>query len=270
MKKTALTVTILSVLGTLAYAGSAEPSGKEMKQVAPPPPSCFDWSGPYVGLFGGYKFSVVDPDLDLVGDWEQSGLRDFRQRVDSAGSQDLDNDGGELGGLVGYNWQFGCWVFGVEAAGGYLWARDSNNSGTIFSDTEFDNAQVRTSFKTHYLFTFAPRFGYAFGKWLPYVTGGLAVGDLDFSQHVDLTFPNEGRVASEGGSDRETNAGWMVGGGLQYALCGHWSIRAQYQYIDLGSRHFNSDFPDGFSDFPAQHDVQLREHNASVAIMYQF
>ena len=272
MKKTALIVTILSVLGTLAYAGSAEVSGKEMKQVAPPPPpSCFDWSGPYVGLFGGYKFSSVDPNLTLEGDWEESGLRDFRQRVDSAGSQDLDNDGGELGGLVGYNWQSGCLVFGFEAAGGYLWARDSHDSGTIFSDTEFDNAQVRTSFKTHYLFTLAPRFGYAFGKWLPYVTGGLAVGDLDFSQHVDLTFPREGRIASEGGEERQTNAGWMVGGGLQYALCGNWSIRAQYQYIDLGNIQFASNFrnPD-FRDFPAHHDVQLREHNASVAIMYKF
>jgi outer membrane immunogenic protein len=239
-----------------------------MKQVAPPPPSCFDWSGGYVGLFGGYKFSVVDPNLALEGDWEQSGLLDFRQRLDSAGSRDLDNDGGELGGLVGYNWQFGCWVFGIEGAGGYLWARDSNNSGTIFSNTEFANAQVRTSFETHYLFTFAPRFGYAFGKWLPYVTGGLAVGDLDFTQHVILT--EEGRIASEGGNDHETNAGWMVGGGLQYALCGNWSIRAQYQYIDLGSIQFNSDFPNELSDFPAHHDVQLREHNASVAIMYKF
>lgn len=271
MKKTALTVTILSILGTLAYAGSPEPSGKEMKQVAPPPPAgCFDWSGAYVGVFGGYKFSVVDPNLKLEGDWNFSFLHDFRHRVESAGSQDLDNDGGELGGLVGYNWQFGCWVFGVEAAGGYLWAQESNNSGTIFSDTEFDDAQVRSSFKTHYLFTLAPRFGYAFGKFLPYVTAGLAVGDLDFTQHVALTFFDEGRIASEGGSDRQTNAGWMVGGGLQYALCGHWSIRGQYQYIDLGNAQFNSDFPGEFRGFTAQHDVQLREHNASVAIMYQF
>ena len=269
MKKTALIVTILSILGTLAYAGPAEVSGKEMKQVAPPPPSCFDWSGPYVGLFGGYKFSSVDPNLALEGDWEESFLRDFRQRVESAGSRDLDNDGGELGGLVGYNWQSGCLVFGFEAAGGYLWARDSKNSGTIFSDTEFPNAQVRTSFKTHYLFTLAPRFGYAFGKWLPYVTGGLAVGDLDFSQQVILT--DVRRIAGEGGSDRTTNAGWMVGGGLQYALCGNWSIRAQYQFIDLGSIQFSSNFRNSdFRDFPSRHDVQLREHNASVAIMYKF
>jgi opacity protein-like surface antigen len=34
----------------------------------------------------------------------------------------------------------------------------------------------------------------------------------------------------EGGQTRQTNAGWFVGGGLQYALTEHWSVRAQYEY----------------------------------------
>jgi len=275
MKKTALTVAILSVLGTLAYGGTAAVSGKEMQQVAPAPPPCCDWSGGYVGLFGGYKFSVVDTNLDLSGEWDQEGLHDFHHRLESVGSQDLDNDGGELGGLVGYNWQFGCWVLGVEAAGGYLWAKDSNTSPVIPSNTEFDDAEVRTSFKTEYLFTLAPKFGYAFGNFLPYVTAGLAVGDLIFQQNVRLIEQTEGgpeHFATEGGEDSENRAGWMVGGGLQYCLTAHWSVRAQYQYIDLGSEHFVSDFSHtGESSlFPAHSDVELREHNASVAIMYKF
>jgi outer membrane immunogenic protein len=285
MKKTALTVAILSVLGTLAYAGTAAVSGKEMQQVAPAPPPCCDWSGGYVGLFGGYKFSVVDTNLDLSGLWDSLDLErfhDFHNRVESAGSQDLDNDGGELGGLVGYNWQFGCWVLGVEAAGGYLWAKDSNTTPVIPSNTMFPDAEVRTSFKTEYLFTFAPKFGYAFGNFLPYVTAGLAVGDLIFQQNVRLIFEGQGERfghGTEGGEDSENRAGWMVGGGLQYCLTAHWSVRAQYQYIDFGSEHFVSTFGGPFGniteggplhDFPAHSDVELREHNASVAIMYKF
>jgi len=275
MKETALTVAILSVLGTLAYAGTAAVSGKEMQQVAPAPPPCCDWSGGYVGLFGGYKFSVVDTNLDLSGEWDQEGLHDFHHRVESAGSQDLDNDGGELGGLVGYNWQFGCWVLGVEAAGGYLWAKDSNTSPVIPSNAEFPDAEVRTSFKTEYLFTFAPKFGYAFGNFLPYVTAGLAVGDVIFQQNVRLVEHFDDfhfHDGTEGGEDSENRAGWMVGGGLQYCLTAHWSVRAQYQYIDLGSEHFGSNFHHSeVSDvFPAHSDVELREHNASVAIMYKF
>jgi len=265
MKKTALIVTILSFLGTLAYAGSAEVSAKEMKQVAPAPaPGCFDWSGLYIGGFGGYKFSSVDLNLNLNGDW--NFFPDAQHRGESAGSGDLDNSGGELGALLGYNWQFGCWVVGVEAAGGYLWARDSSDSGPIFTDEEPFDFHIRSSFKTNFLFTLAPRFGYAFGNWLPYVTGGLAVGDLDFEQTIDPFVS----VAPSTGHDKELKAGWMVGGGLQYALTTRWSVRVQYQFIDLGSLDFNSNFRDEFSDFPANHEVQLREHNASFAIMYKF
>ena len=61
----------------------------------------------------------------------------------------------------------------------------------------------------------------------------------------------------------------MVGGGLQYALTDHWSLRAQYQFIDLGDIDFDSDFP-GSTVAPAHHRAELREHNASFAIIYKF
>ena len=152
---------------------------------------------------------------------------------------------------------------GLEIDGGYLWARDSNITGT-FSVPGLLDKQIRTSFKTHYLVTVAPRIGYAFGRWLPYVTGGLAVGDLDFSQEIE----SPGSTFRQGGSVDDTNAGWMIGGGLQYALTDHWSLRTQYQFIDLGDVHFDSEG----NDVPTtgRHRAELREHNASFAIMYKF
>jgi outer membrane immunogenic protein len=56
---------------------------------------------------------------------------------------------------------------------------------------------------------------------LPYVTGGLAVGDI--------------RAASPGfAGANTTNAGWTVGGGLEVALPGNWSAKAEYLHVDLG------------------------------------
>jgi len=240
-----------------------------MKQVAPaPPPGCFDWSGGYVGGFGGYKFSVVNQDLTLTGRWLD--FPDARPFIENR-SGNLNNDGGEVGGLIGYNWQFNCWVVGFEASGAYLWARDSSDTG-LFTASDVNGAvgplNIQSAFKTHYLFTLAPRFGYALGRFLPYVTGGLAVGDLDYEQKI--RFPD--LDTAEGGQRRLTNAGWFVGGGLQYALTEHWSVRAQYEYIDLGSINFPSDFQDNiaFRGAPANHEVSLREHNASFAIIYKF
>jgi outer membrane immunogenic protein len=266
MKRLTLAIAMCAIFGGLAYAGPEAFSGKEMKEVAPPPPPPprFNWSGFYIGGFGGYKYSSVDLNLDLSGEW--NGAPGPRDMVESEGSGNLNNSGAELGGLVGYNYQWNCWVLGLEVDGGYLWARDSSNSG-IFFPSQFQPVDVRSSFKTHYLVTVAPRFGYAFGRWLPYVTGGLAVGDLEYAQ--EIAFPGGGPTDREGASRTNTNPGWMVGGGLQYALSDHWSVRAQYQYIDLGSISFESDF-DGGGIAPAYHHAELREHNASFAIMYKF
>ena len=202
----------------------------------------------------------------MLGLWNLGPIG--RDRGEEAGSSNLDNDGAELGGLIGFNWQYHRWVFGLEADGGYLWARDSSNIN--IPRTDFDPFRVSSSFKTHYLFTVAPRIGYAVGRWLPYVTGGLAVGDLDYAQ--EITFPTgivSGQGAfREGGSETETNCGWMVGGGLQYALTNHWSVRGQYQYVDLGDISFESNFIS--NDAPAHHHAEVTEHNASFAVMYKF
>ncbi len=171
----------------------------------------------------------------------------------------------ELGGLIGYNYQWNCWVLGVEADGGYLWARESNDTGVFLTPDTLDK-RVHSSFKTHYLMTFAPRFGYAFGRYLPYVTGGLAVGDLDFFQEIRT--PQTGFHQTARTTD--TNAGWMVGGGLQYALTEHWSVRAQYQYIDLGDVAFDSHGTPPFQTAIGHHEAELTEHNASFAIMFKF
>src|SRR5438067_6744132 len=129
MKQITLTLAVLCAACSVSFAGPEPlPSGKEMKQVAPAPePTCVNWSGFYVGGFGGYKFSSVDRDLSLGGEWNLNPPG--KAFTEEQGSSDLDNDGAEAGGLIGYNFQRDCWVFGLEADGGYLWARDSSETG---------------------------------------------------------------------------------------------------------------------------------------------
>ena len=65
------------------------------------------------------------------------------------------------------------------------------------------------------------RIGYAFDRVMPYVTGGLAVGDVGAES-----------AASPASSD--TNVGWTVGGGVEAALAGNWTAKIEYLYVDLG------------------------------------
>ena len=254
---------------TVVAGPEALPSGKEMKQVAPAPvPECFNWTGFYIGGFGGFKFASVDTNLEATGDW-------FSFPVDKAAIEDhaadnLNADGAELGGLLGYNYQWNCWVFGLEADGGYLWLRDSFDSGTFATGGLASDKSIQQAFRTHYLFTFGGRLGYSINRWLPYVTGGLAVGDLDYESRLHNVSSASAEPYVSGDEVDENNLGWMVGGGLQYALTERWSIRAQYQYVDLGSVSFDSPGSAGFVDFSTHNRAELREHNASFALMYKF
>jgi outer membrane immunogenic protein len=262
MKKFAGVLSISCAFSVVGYAGDEQYSVKGTTRATQASPS-FSWVGFYAGAFGGYKFGTVDVDLTLSGNWDNSPAA--QGNTEAEGSRDFDSNGGEVGGLLGYNWQFRCWVVGLEAAGGYIWAEESRDTGIFSPGNSVLPLNIVSSFKTHYLATFGPRIGYAFGRCLPYVTGGLAIGDLDYAQ--TLIFPIS---SGEGGSESQANLGWMVAAGLQYAITERWSVRGQYQYIDLGSIDFNSDFTTGTVSAPAHHQAGLTEHNASFALIYGF
>src|SRR4051812_45572754 len=180
MKPNALFFAALCASCAFAFAGPEQIADKDMKQVAPLPPSCPTWTGFYLGAFGGYKFLDADTDLDPSDFFRTHGTAEAS--AIASHSPDLDFSGGEAGAVIGYNYQWRNWVFGAEAAGGYLWARDSDQTAVFAVPATPDAYVISTSVKTHYLATFGPRIGYAFCRWMPYITGGLAIGDIDYDQ----------------------------------------------------------------------------------------
>lgn len=150
----------------------------------------YNWTGFYLGISGG-------------GGWGRSDW--------SATTGGFDLSGWLVGGTVGFNWQTGPWVFGLE--GDVSW---SDIKGTSFVGCA-TGCETRNSF----LATVRPRIGYAFDRFMPYVTGGLAVGDI------------RARRPGFTGAD-ETNAGWTAGAGLEVAVFGNWTAKAEYLYVDLG------------------------------------
>jgi outer membrane immunogenic protein len=79
--------------------------------------------------------------------------------------------------------------------------------------------------------TLRPRVGFANNNWLVYATGGLAVAQVK----GDFTFTDTFSAATESASISKTKAGWALGGGVEYALAGAWSMKAEYLHVDLGS-----------------------------------
>jgi outer membrane immunogenic protein len=125
--------------------------------------------------------------------------------------------GGLIGGTIGYNWQFGALVAGLE--GDIDWSGVDGSTNVLCAPG--------CSTRNHWLATARGRLGYAFNRFLPYLTAGLALGD------ISATLPG-----FPGGSI--TNAGWTVGLGLEYGMLSNVSIKAEYLFVDLGN--FNCGF----------------------------
>jgi len=186
---------LLAGVGVLAMASLANAADlpRQMYTKAPPPMVApyYNWTGFYVGINGG-------------GGWGTSTW-------DSTGGFDV--SGGMIGGTLGYNWQFGQWVLGFE--GDIDWA---NVKGTTNRPFCLNNCSTENT----WLGTARGRLGYAFDRWLPYVTGGAAFGDVKATQPG---FP--GAV--------NTQVGWAAGVGIEYAFAPNWSAKVEYLHYDLGS-----------------------------------
>jgi len=215
----------LAMLGVVATA-----SGADLARRPPPPPPTkapvvaapYNWTGFYIGINGGYGFG--------------------RSRWDGLPAS-FDVNGGMVGGQLGYNWQFGQFVYGVEGDGDWTHLR-----GTA----SFAHCNVGCQTRNDFLATARGRLGIAADRWLPYVTGGLAVGDIKAS------------VPGFTGIDK-TNAGWTVGGGMEFALSGNWTAKAEYLYVDLGHAGCTVD-----CGLPAGNNVNLTTNVVRGGINYRF
>jgi outer membrane immunogenic protein len=175
----------------------------------------YNWSGFYLGINGG-------------GGWGHSNWDTSSDRIGLSG--------GLAGGTAGYNWQIGSAVLGVE--GDIDWA---NLKGTNASTL----CPAGCSTSDTWLSTVRGRAGYAFGGVLPYVTGGLAVGDI--------------RAATPGfAGASNTSAGWTAGAGIEFGLTGNWSAKAEYLYVDLGRFNCGTNCNGLPTDNVSMHDNVVR------------
>jgi outer membrane immunogenic protein len=102
-------------------------------------------------------------------------------------------------------------VFGAEGDIAWTGIKDNGACGAAFS--------CQTS--NDWLGTVRGRVGYSWDRFLPYVTGGVAFGNVDAD-----------RTGFSGVSD--TNAGWTIGGGVEGVIVGKWTAKVEYLYVDLG------------------------------------
>jgi outer membrane immunogenic protein len=200
----------------------------------------YSWTGFYVGLNAGYSWGQTD--IDYSTPFATVG---FTHHPDSFIG----------GGQIGYNWQSGWVVYGLEADIAY---RHRNRSsafffgstptvGAPFGSVAGDNTIFST--EQNWLGTVRGRLGFTAGSnWLIYGTGGLAYGEVKHSLIETLVAPNQGRFRTA--SESRIGVGWTAGAGVEWGF-GNWSVGAEYLYVDLGSSTITQGATTNLVVFPA-------------------
>jgi outer membrane immunogenic protein len=205
-------LSLLAGTAALAIAASAAQAADLPSRFAPPPVIAavpvFTWTGFYVGVNAGYGWNTEDNSnfVDPVTGFVSEG----------------GNDGGFVGGgQIGYNYQIGAFVLGVETDLQYA---DLGGGRATFGD-----AFVGDSSDGSWFGTVRARAGVAFDRALIYATGGFAYGDIGAGTSV-VVLPDGSFFA---GSSSDTNTGWTLGGGLEYAFTNNLTAKIEGLYVNL-------------------------------------
>lgn len=227
----------LSAAGAVALATSAVPAlGADISAPvytkAPVVAPVYNWTGLYLGVHGGYgwgQFDSVDPTGVIGNDTQKT-------------------NGAVAGGQIGYNYQIGQWVLGVE--GTFAWS-DIKKDQTIFGAT--------ASLKNDYIATAGGRVGYAFDRLLIYGKGGGAWT----RDKADVTDGLGGT-----GTGRFNRTGYVAGGGVEYAFWDKWSARVEYNYLGFASQLETPTTTGGLVATPAY--VKLNISTVTFGVNYRF
>jgi outer membrane immunogenic protein len=221
------------ILGGLAISallialplGAASAADMPVKAPAPPPPPAFDWNGFYVGAYAGAAWmdqaNTTDPCIvGALAFCTAFGIGTYNAVAPTAYDMGPSFVGG---GTVGYNWQPTPYtLLGLENDFGYLHLKGSIVQNPLASGDTTATAKLGDWYDA-----FTARIGAVDGHAMFYVKGGgVAVryqtGVVDTTPPVTLNT-----------TTNKTLDGWAAGGGIEYGIDMHWSVKAEYLVLGV-------------------------------------
>lgn len=239
---------LAGALLALASAASAADLAPRVYTKAPVDP-VFTWTGFYVGANVGAGWGTNTTDLNSLtiggavvpltiplGQVNQNGLLG--------------------GGQVGFNWQTGPLVLGIEAEGDWT---DIRGHGPCL-------LVLTCSARQHWIADVAGRAGITFGRTLVFVKGGYAWSKLDTDTNLSLAGVTLSAPATA------TRTGYLVGTGIEHAIGQGWSAKVEYNYIDFGGT--TQDVPVNITGvavpITANVNSEQRNHLVKFGVNYRF
>jgi outer membrane immunogenic protein len=215
------------VTAALTAPGLAADLGARTYTKAPALAPVSNWSGFYVGGNLGYGWGDGNTDFSFL-----PTPSDFN--IATLGARSTGVTGGAQ---LGYNWQIGSLVTGLEAdiQGSDIKGSARANPTLAGTAIPFPGAVLSSEQKLSWLGTVRGRLGVTVTPdLLLYGTGGLAYGHVDAS--ANSQFFDTGVLTVEfPASVSKTKVGWTAGAGAEWMFAHNWSAKLEYLYVDLGS-----------------------------------
>ena len=223
-----------AALGISAALAADLPTHKEPPAPLAPAAAPFSWTGFYIGVNAGALWGTSS--VDVTGTPEFQALGPYG--IVPAGFGDNSQAGFIGGGQIGYNFQSGPWVVGVETdIDGTSLRRSGSFTGASLAvlneDLPDSTLASSASSRLDWLGTARLRLGFTpTERVLLFATGGLAYGGGSaFGSVVANIDPVD---VNWYGSTSSTRVGWTVGAGVEYAITNNVTVKAEYLYYDLG------------------------------------
>ncbi|MGE0195239.1 MAG: carbohydrate porin [Methylocystis sp.] len=230
-----------------------------MAEDAPPP--AFNWAGLYLGASFGAGFP-------LHGSERLQATSGFGSPVFDLYPKGVTRPGVTVGAQTGYNWQKGPWVWGFETDFSLLDGR-RGPTGAVLSSPVHPAPPFFTlvsNSSANFFASIRGRAGYAWGRSLFYLTGGVAAGGARGPATLTL---------GAGAPDAIFYAPWsqssrmkyVIGAGFEYAFADHWSARAEYLFLN---QSLNTQVFDNGADFVYVSRVRNETHILRFGLNYHF
>jgi outer membrane immunogenic protein len=212
-----------------------------------------NWQGYYVGGQAGYgssdeSFSGSNANM-LAALLDHNVIEEMQVSQWNLGLGKQSARSSAYGGFTGYNWQWDDVVLGVEASyihgsfGGTATATKALTSGTALSDGLFHSVSIDSSASIAIsdMATLRARAAYAWGCFLPYMFGGVALGNADISRSVTVhdavgttisgPFTPLATLNATDAVHNHLVYGYSFGVGTDINLTGGLFMRAEWEYV---------------------------------------
>lgn len=242
---------VIAAIGLFAMAASSAGAAdlpSRMPTKAIPYVAAYNWTGFYVGgHIGGGWVNQSATFLSTTG-----------VALDPAGTAYNTDHNGFLGGAqIGYNYQFQNWVVGIGAD--VSWT--SASADTVTNGSLVAGSVLHTQGKTNWYGTVTGRVGYAWNNLLVYGKGGFAWANDTYGGYATV-----GGATTLYNDIKDTRTGWTLGAGVEWGFWDKWSLFAEYNYLNFGTKTYTFTAPTVTSNYDIKSSVSI----AKVGVNYRF